>query len=332
MGYPYTYRPRFGTRRCSLNLNCCQVALVHLRFTYPHFFLPVSYIFRHSLTSHSLTIGSDFSTPEAHLSFLVMQYSILFHVLAFTVSLVVANYHEQHARRHSGVAKRSKADVGLHKRFSNARFTFYAAGLGACGKTNSDNDFIVALNQAQYGSGSDCFKEITITANGKTHGATIVDECPGCPYGGLDMSKALFDFFAAESLGVITGSWDFASGGGGGGGSSGSSQTTHSSHKTTSTTQTTSSAEKSTPSHTSTFTSTSTSTPTTFSLSSSSASISTSTSSTPPTTPIDYLTGDASGLAEPTGAVGPGAISNLNDMNQVIIDLGAIIVAGGNAN
>jgi len=187
-------------------------------------------------------------------------------------------------------------------------------GRGACGKTNSDSDFIVALNQAQYGSGSDCFKEITITANGKTHGATIVDECSGCQYAGLDMSKALFDFFAAESVGVITGSWDFASGGGG---SSSWSRATHSTHTTTSTKQTTSSTEKSTSSHTETSTFTS--------PSPSSSSSSTSTS-------INYLTGNASGSAEPTGAVGPGAISNLNDMNQVIIDLGALIVAGGNGD
>lgn len=30
----------------------------------------------------------------------------------------------------------------LEKRFSDARFTFYAAGLGACGKTNSGSDFV----------------------------------------------------------------------------------------------------------------------------------------------------------------------------------------------
>ena len=58
-----------------------------------------------------------------------MRYSNFLHVLAFTVSLVVANHHEKHAHRHSGMAKPFKADVGLHKRFSNARFTFYAAGL-----------------------------------------------------------------------------------------------------------------------------------------------------------------------------------------------------------
>ena len=45
-------------------------------------------------------------------------------------------------------------------------------------------------------------------------------KCPGCPYGGLDMSTGLFQFFAPLSVGVLYGSWVFDddSGGGGGGG------------------------------------------------------------------------------------------------------------------
>ncbi|EIW84969.1 plant expansin, partial [Coniophora puteana RWD-64-598 SS2] len=87
--------------------------------------------------------------------------------------------------------------------------TFFADGLGACGATNSPSDFIVALNSAQYGSGGYCFQMITITYNGKTTQAQITDECPGCPYGGLDMSTGLFDFFADPSAGVIYGEWSF---------------------------------------------------------------------------------------------------------------------------
>lgn len=53
---------------------------------------------------------------------------------------------------------------------------------------------------------------ITITAKGKSTQAQIVDECPGCPYGGLDFSPGLFQYFASEDEGVITGSWVFGSG------------------------------------------------------------------------------------------------------------------------
>jgi len=100
----------------------------------------------------------------------------------------------------------------LQRRFDQARFSFYAVGLGACGKTNVASDFIVALNSAQYGSGGYCFQTITITYGGKSTQAQIADECPGCPYGGLDFSSGLFDYFASESAGIIYGSWVFGSG------------------------------------------------------------------------------------------------------------------------
>ncbi|KNZ74310.1 hypothetical protein J132_07362 [Termitomyces sp. J132] len=72
---------------------------------------------------------------------------------------------------------------------------------------------VVALNSAQYGQGfpgPNCFKKITMTYQGKKTTATIVDKCPGCPVGGLDLSVGLFTFFAPESQGVIFGEWNFA--------------------------------------------------------------------------------------------------------------------------
>ncbi|KAK7015007.1 RlpA-like double-psi beta-barrel-protein domain-containing protein-containing protein [Favolaschia claudopus] len=100
--------------------------------------------------------------------------------------------------------------TSLRKRFDDARFTFFDTGLGACGTTNQASDFIVALNAAQFGNGDKCYEMIEITYNGKTTQAQIVDECPGCPWGGLDFSRGLFDYFASEDLGVIHGSWVFA--------------------------------------------------------------------------------------------------------------------------
>lgn len=123
-----------------------------------------------------------------------------------------------HSSRHQQIAKRQSGDVELHKRFSSARWSFYDVGLGACGKYNVESDFIVALNTPQYGGGypgPNCFKTITMTYNGKTTQATIMDQCPGCPYGGLDLSRGLFRFFAAESVGIIHGEWHFNGEGGG---------------------------------------------------------------------------------------------------------------------
>ncbi|KAG1750081.1 hypothetical protein EDB19DRAFT_83466 [Suillus lakei] len=118
--------------------------------------------------------------------------------------------------RHQELAQRARGDVDIHKRaFDNARFTFYDVGLGACGQESSPGDFIVALNVVQYGTGypgTHCFKSITISYGGKTAQATIMDECVGCPYGGLDFSTGLFSYFASENDGVFYGSWWFNDG------------------------------------------------------------------------------------------------------------------------
>ncbi|KAI0080575.1 hypothetical protein K474DRAFT_1581581, partial [Panus rudis PR-1116 ss-1] len=91
--------------------------------------------------------------------------------------------------------------------FENARFTNYKTGLGACGKTNSDGDFVRVLNWGDGYPGPQCFKSITISYKGKTHEATIMDECMGCPPNGLDFSRGLFNYFASEDEGVIYGDW-----------------------------------------------------------------------------------------------------------------------------
>ncbi|KAF8162927.1 hypothetical protein B0H34DRAFT_693468 [Crassisporium funariophilum] len=100
----------------------------------------------------------------------------------------------------------------LEKRFDGARFTFYDAGLGACGKVNSNSEFVVAMNAGQFAGGAHCFETITITVNGKSTQAQVVDLCPVCPFAGLDFSRGLFNFYANEGAGVLSGSWVFGAG------------------------------------------------------------------------------------------------------------------------
>ncbi|PBK96703.1 hypothetical protein ARMGADRAFT_1163100 [Armillaria gallica] len=209
---------------------------------------------------------------------------MFFHIPLVTLALSVAAFavpHDNiHAQRHNGVAKRARGDLNnFVKRYDNARWTFYDVGLGACGTNSVASDFMVALNSQQYGGGypgPNCFQTITMTYNGKTTTATILDECPGCPYGGLDLSRGLFDFFADESAGVIYGTWNFGSGGGA---APSSSSSTWVAPTTTSTTpqwtpSSTSSTSQWTPSTTSTIW-----TPPTTSSSSTSSSSSSSSSS-----------------------------------------------------
>ncbi|KAF8631410.1 hypothetical protein AX17_005088 [Amanita inopinata Kibby_2008] len=101
-----------------------------------------------------------------------------------------------------------EARGGLEKRYDNAKFSFYDAGVSACGGTFSNSDFIVALNREQFAGGALCFQTITIEVEGKTTTAQIVDECMGCPFAGLDFSRGLFNFFAPESAGIIHGTWN----------------------------------------------------------------------------------------------------------------------------
>jgi len=130
---------------------------------------------------------------------------------SLAVTLVSASHHASN-RNHAAMSvdKRSETGISLFKRIDNARLSYYADGLGACGKTNKPSDFIVALNSAQFAGGAHCFEMITINYQGKSTQAQIMDECPGCPYGGLDCSEGLFNYFSSESAGIIYGSWSFA--------------------------------------------------------------------------------------------------------------------------
>ncbi|PCH38609.1 hypothetical protein WOLCODRAFT_23466 [Wolfiporia cocos MD-104 SS10] len=116
------------------------------------------------------------------------------------------------SRRHHAARARRETAPRIEKRFSDARLSFYDAGQNACGSVDTDASYIVALNSDQFNNGEYCYKQITITANGKSMQATITDECPGCPYAGLDLSRGLFDYFAPESVGILYGSWEFGDG------------------------------------------------------------------------------------------------------------------------
>ncbi|KAH9468484.1 hypothetical protein Pst134EA_009027 [Puccinia striiformis f. sp. tritici] len=87
--------------------------------------------------------------------------------------------------------------------------TYFAPGTGACGATNSGSDYIVAMNQAQYAGGSLCQKTVSIKneASGKSVQAKVVDKCPGCAFGSLDLSPTVFSALGDMSAGVLPISW-----------------------------------------------------------------------------------------------------------------------------
>jgi len=243
-----------------------------------------------------------------------------------------ADHAGNNARHHTDVSKRADGDMTLHKRFSAPKLTwFYASrGVGACGSHVSVGDFVVALNAPQYGNlnarSRYCYKGITIHCRGKSVHATIVDACPECAYGSLDMSTSLFSYFASMDVGEMTGTWEFdgqdgegqiggashtSGGGGGNNNDNGNNDTPKSKSKSKSSTK--SKSKTKTPTPTTTHPATTTAAPTT-------------------TKAYDFNAGPASGLAIPTGTIssddGP---NNINHFNQIIVGFGGIAVAAASA-
>ncbi|KAM0751599.1 barwin-like endoglucanase [Meredithblackwellia eburnea MCA 4105] len=104
--------------------------------------------------------------------------------------------------------------------FTGGKATFYNqyGVAGACGKVNSDDALIVALQIDRYGSGSnnapDCGRTVVVTntANGKSVVATVADACPGCENeNSLDLSIGAFGKIGDYDTGVLSISWYFAS-------------------------------------------------------------------------------------------------------------------------
>lgn len=62
-------------------------------------------------------------------------------------SSVLADSHNSH---HPHAFKHTERNHTLSKRFDNARFSYYETGLGACGKTNTDSDFVGSIIVSLY--------------------------------------------------------------------------------------------------------------------------------------------------------------------------------------
>lgn len=97
--------------------------------------------------------------------------------------------------------------------------TWYDTGMGSCGVTSSSTDAIVALshvlmtplNGANPNTNPLCGKKINITYGGKTMTATILDTCPGCAEGDLDLSQGLFNELTNYGDGRVYGAtWSLA--------------------------------------------------------------------------------------------------------------------------
>ena len=86
---------------------------------------------------------------------------------------------------------------------------------GACwGEKIDDDSEIVALNAEQYGNMSKnskhCGRQVRITGPEGSAIATVIDACPGCEYGDLDLTPVLFKRVAGKmKKGVADIEWQF---------------------------------------------------------------------------------------------------------------------------
>lgn len=97
--------------------------------------------------------------------------------------------------------------------------TYYDTGLGACGITSTDSDYIVAISHVLFDAVSTgnpntnplCGKKIRAYRGSKSVEVTVVDRCPGCDSGSLDFSPAAFDVLGDEAEGRIPITWSYIS-------------------------------------------------------------------------------------------------------------------------
>ncbi|CAE6470844.1 unnamed protein product [Rhizoctonia solani] len=117
------------------------------------------------------------------------------------------------AGSHRAVGIKAAHKRGGKPKGRGGRVTWYKPGLGNCGGYNKATDMIVALPMSVYSGGKYCGKtvKITNTSNGKTCTAKVVDSCPGCAPGDIDVSPTVFKkLVTSQSLddGVAPIKWD----------------------------------------------------------------------------------------------------------------------------
>jgi expansin (peptidoglycan-binding protein) len=89
----------------------------------------------------------------------------------------------------------------------SGKATFYSVGLGSCGSTNSDSQMVAALSESLMSGKKYCGKSITLTGGSGSVTVKVVDSCPGCGAGDIDLSPAAFQKLGALSKGVIPITW-----------------------------------------------------------------------------------------------------------------------------
>lgn len=96
--------------------------------------------------------------------------------------------------------------------------TYYSTGLGSCGITSSDTDYIIAVSHEMYdqytpngnpNKNTLCGKKVRAFYGDNSVDVTVVDRCEACSYNDLDFSPSAFSQLASQSLGRIDITWEW---------------------------------------------------------------------------------------------------------------------------
>jgi expansin (peptidoglycan-binding protein) len=93
--------------------------------------------------------------------------------------------------------------------YGEATYYDFANGAGNCGFDSTPNDLMVgAMNHTDYAGSYICGSCVEITGpKSDIIDIRIVDQCPECPQGNIDLSPLAFSKIAALSLGRVSISW-----------------------------------------------------------------------------------------------------------------------------
>lgn len=120
-----------------------------------------------------------------------------------------------------GVASNGEADSngevgtpceGAAQRSGEATYYDFADGSGNCGFPATPNDLMVgAMNHVDYAASAVCGACVRIDGPNGSVDVRIVDQCPECPEGDIDLSPEAFARIAAIEAGRVPITWQYTS-------------------------------------------------------------------------------------------------------------------------
>ncbi|CAG8494706.1 11211_t:CDS:2, partial [Paraglomus occultum] len=139
----------------------------------------------------------------------------LFVIIICAAAGSFAKDHENKGANSSGKGGDGDVGTGGLDLTGSGDGTYYDPGIGtgSCGTLHTADEMVAALNAPQYGNYANpndspvCGKCVQVTGPKGTVKVKIVDKCPVCKNGDIDLSPAAFDKIADEAVGRVPVTW-----------------------------------------------------------------------------------------------------------------------------